>query len=232
MFELAGCQPQARQPSFCLTSETYQTLIFKMIPMVKMRFLKFITLLDLFLLGGCRHAQVVPAGRVPDELRLQCTGPHASKPPKQTYNCTIDVLNVAEHERWLVLPSFMENSLASHLAVVLIEGMDTPDGILYCGSRRYEVTFEAIPIAAGQRLHLTNWQLDNFGRQHDLMTWLGPTPPLSNGETLGVVFQRLRRAIPDASHQSEPGIWRAPAGTTIEFAPKGFRHFDVAPAVR
>ena len=190
--------------------------------------LGWITLISL--LGGCHPSQAVPARAPKNELRFQCSGPRNLQPPLKLYSCAIDVLDVAAHDRWLIMPFLMEDPLRASHKVVLLQLDEKAGQVAYCSARDADDAFDAILIPAHQRLHIGDWELKTFQDRVNMSVWRGAVPPLSSGETLGAIFQRLvneKAGAPEGSYW--PPSWRAPPGTTMEFAPDGFFPIDIRP---
>lgn len=181
-----------------------------------MRTTEIVTLAAIMLCGCYSHTK--PGPQLQDDVRFQCNGPRPGKPPESIYLCTIDIPEPADHERWLIIPSMMESVLDPRQAVVMMEMEETPEGFSYCGSLRHMNNFDALPVPAGTRLHLDNWRLETMANRHTLTAWLGATPTLSTGNTLGDICRKLINATPDASGPFSSGHWQAPKGTTMQLA--------------
>jgi hypothetical protein len=143
-------------------------------------------------------------------------------PPDENHVCMIDVLDVADHDRWLILPPDIEFRLLPRFPIVLIQ-TDSRDGVTYCSALEFDISFDAIPIPAGQRLHVQQWTLTTMEKANDITLWLGDDPPLSNGDKLGTVFKRLTAEYEVTKVWAGPANWTAPKGTTIQLDRRGFQ---------
>src|SRR3954462_13096630 len=78
------------------------------------------------------HGQIHAAPRraKKGEVQIKCTRRLSSRPPDQNYACTVDVLDVVDRDRWLVLPDPMEDRLSRVEPIVVIETDQKADGLV------------------------------------------------------------------------------------------------------